>query len=266
MASNTFGPVNYDLIGSNQPDPLARGFGAAAAKTGFGRLAPTTQPQKPETASVNVKSIRGNGDSSDLRAKLVVPTSYITYTTSGGGVLRGFDGIIFPYTPTITYDVKADYSPQAPVHTNFSQHFYQRSSIGTISLTAKFTVQNEAEAKVYISVIHLLKALTKMRVGDDKLAGSPPPVCRLSAYGPFMLDRVPVAVTSFRVDLPDTIDYFTLGKLSPDPVFGNVSVPTLSTISINMLPMFSRAEMQNFSIDKWLSQTATSDFKKKGYL
>jgi len=220
----------------------------------------------PQAATtVNIKSIRGNGDSSDLRAKLKVPASYIKQSTVGrNNEFAKYQGILFPYTPSITYDVKAEYSAQPVLHSNFTQHFYQRSSVGAISLTAKFTVQNERDAGIYLSVVNLLKSLTKMRSGNDSNPGSPPPVCRLFAYGPYMINNVPVVVSSFRVELLDNVDYFTLGKLTPDPIFGTVSVPIMSSFVMTLLPMFSRGEMQDFSVNDWL--TGGIEYRNQGYL
>ena len=168
-------------------------------------------------------------------------------------------GIIFPYTPTIAYEHKADYSNVPIMHSNFALNFYQRSYVTNISISGKFTVQNEYDAAVYLSTIHLLRALTKMRSGGEDFSGSPPPVCRLDAYGDFMLKNVPVAISSFKFDLPDSVDYFT----TKDYPFGETSVPTLSTISLTLIPMYSRAEMQKFTVSGWLSDEAV---RKSGIL
>lgn len=256
--SNIFGPVDYSLSTSRSPIPSSSNAKRIIAGD------PSLGPQLPGFAEVKIKSAQGNTNSSDLRAKLKVPASYIKQTTSGrNNELGSFGGILFPYTPQITYDVKADYSTQQPLHSNFQQHFYQKSSVGSISLTAKFTVQNERDAGYYLSCLHLLKALTRMRTGRDTFAGSPPPVCRLSAYGPYQFENVPVAVNNFRVELPDSVDFFTLGKNNPDPIFGTTAVPTISSFVIGLLPMYSRKEMIQFSINGYLTDTET---KRKGFL
>jgi hypothetical protein len=178
-------------------------------------------PQGPTLSAVNVTPLKGTGNESEMRARIKVPSSYLQKSTVGrNDELAKIGGILFPYTPAISYDNKADYATQSPLHSNYAQYFYQRSSVGAINITGKFTVQNEKDAGVYLSTVHLLKALTKMRWGADNNAGSPPPVCRLFAYGTYVLDNVPIAIASFRVELPDNVDYFTLGKLQPDPVLG----------------------------------------------
>jgi hypothetical protein len=91
--------------------------------------------------------------------------------------------------------------------------------------------------------------LTKMRFGSDQYAGSAPPVCRLDGYGDMVISNAPVSVTNFKFDLPEGVDYISV-KGSP---FGNSMVPTLSTISFTLIPMYSRDEIRKFSVDEFLN-------------
>lgn len=191
----------------------------------------------------------------DHRVRLKVPTSYLVGQAAGpNSTLVKSQGIIFPYTPTIGQEYSATYNSVPITHSNYTQYFYKNSSVSTISLSAKFTVQNDYEAEVYFSVIHLLRALTKMRYGDDDNAGSPPPVCRLFAYGNAIMNNVPVAISSFKLDLPDNVDYFTTKSQS--------SAPTMSTLTLTLTPIYSRNEMQKFTVTDWLS----NNLRSKGYL
>jgi hypothetical protein len=192
----------------------------------------------------------------DHRVRLKVPVSYVSgiHTQGPNKALYNSQGIIFPYTPSISQDYAANYSAVPVTHSNYTQYFYKNSSVGTISLTAKITVQNEYEADMYFSIIHLLRALTKMRWGDDDNAGSPPPVCRLFAYGDAIMNNVPVALSAFKLDLPDGVDYFTTRALS--------SAPAMSTLNLTLTPIYSRNEMQKFTIKNWLD----TDLRSKGYL
>ena len=215
--------------------------------------------ERPEAGAptITIRDSQGNIKKDDLRVRLKVPEKYIKPSTSGRNnelATAGMQGIIFPYTPQITYDVKAEYNAVNPTHGIYTQHFYKNSSTGAINITGKFTVQHEKDAAVYLATVHLIKALTKMRFGNDADAGAPPPVCRLSAYGAFMLKDIPVVITSYRVDMPAEVDYITLGKQTADPVYGQASVPTVSTISISCLPMYSRNEMLKFSVKDWLEK------------
>lgn len=195
----------------------------------------------------------------DLRVFLRVPTSYLIGPAAGpinDPLLKDIGGILFPYTPQISYESAANYSAVNPVHSNYTQQFYKNSSVGNINISGKFTVQNEKEGAIYCSIIHLLRSLTKMRWGSDANAGAPPPVCRLEAFGDFMLRNVPVVVTSFKFDLPDNVDYIQV------PMFKTTLVPTISTITLGLAIMYSRREMQDYSVDSWLN----NKLKGQGYL
>lgn len=210
------------------------------------RKVPSSDPVKPTPAGV-----RFNGQRQDLRVKIEVPISYMQTLTQGyGGNLRKIRGIVFPYTPSISVEHKAEYNTSNPLHSNYSINFYKSSSVGDISISGTFTVQNVSDAVTYLSTIHLLRALTKGRFGgSDPFRGNPPPVCRLHAYGGFMLDSVPVAIASFKQDMPQDVDYFYLN----DPTFQQAAVPTKSTISVVCKPMFSRQEMLDATVPDWLS-------------
>lgn len=232
-------------------------------------LTPGAIPKKAELPTVNISAKRNPGPP-DHRVRILVPDEYIQRLTTGGSQKELYDvgGIVFPYTPTISYEHKADYTDQKVMHSNYSMYFYQRSYVTPITISGKFTVQNDKDAAVYLATVHLLRALTKMQSGGtglefpDQASGSPPPVCRLKGYGDFMLDNVPVTITSVRIELTDSVDYFTLGNIKKDRTYGQTSVPTLSTIAITCNPMYSRAEMQKFSVNGWLS----GNLRKQGYL
>lgn len=223
---------------------------------------PAAQPK----VQVNMIDINGNKLGKDLRVRIMVPSNYLTaYTTGSADELgvRNLHGIVFPYTPTISVEYKADYTSQQPLHSNFPINFYQKSSVGSISISGKFSVENAKDAAVYIATTHLLKALTRMKSGGttgDHDSGSPPPVCRLFAHGTWMFNNVPVAITSFRVDLPDNVDYFTMKDTNQ---YEMTSVPTMSTIALTLLPMYSRNEMLDFNVTDYING---SGFKKRGYL
>ena len=189
----------------------------------------------------------------------MVPPKYLTTLHSGpNNELKNNGGIIFPYTPTVSYEAKAEYTEMKPLHSNFSTNFYQRSNISPISISGKFSVENATEAKIYLATSHLLISLTRMRFGKDSDSGAPPPVCRLFANGIGMLYNIPVAVTSYRIEMPDNVDYFTIN----DPTLGKTSVPVVSTIAITLMPMYSRAEMQGFSVTGYNA----GEFMRQGFI
>ncbi len=217
-------------------------------------------PKQPGPPSVIFKDVNGTKLGKDMRVKIRVPANYLVGKAAR---LKQLSGVIFPYTPSLSYEYKADYTASNPLHSNFAINFYQRSSISAIAINGKFTVETPKDAEMYIATLHLLRSLTKMRSGGvkggDPDSGAPPPVCRLDAYGEDMMTNVPVAITSVRVELPDGVDYYT----HQDAEGGMNSVPVLSTLAINCLPMFSRREMQQFNVTGYLSNPA---FRKQGYM
>lgn len=232
----------------------------------------------PPAPAVSFFKADGTQHSKDTRVKITVPNDY--YTTSlmmpnpdpGSSGVTGpaiFGGIIFPYTPTIQYEYKATYTPQTPAHSNFTQYFYQNSSVTPILISGKFTVENDIDAEFLLMTIHLLRTLTKMKTGTDSHAGAPPPVCRLSAYGSYMLENVPVVITSFKHEYPENIDYFTTSKNPNEPgnpQLANNTVPIISTISITCTPVYSRKQISEFSVDKWVRGEYNAPNAGKGYL
>ena len=186
----------------------------------------------------------------DFRAIIKVPTSYsFSQSVTNGLDMLSSRGVLFPYTPTISQEMSASYNTLNPTHSNYALHFYKNSSAGPITVTGKFTVQNTDDAIFWVATTHLLRSLTKMRFGDDPGAGAPPPVCRFSAYGPYQYQNVPVVIQSFKVDLPDNVDYYVTPtlELSDRTGFSDIpqgtSVPISSSITVVLLPMYSRREL-----------------------
>ena len=237
----------YDL-----PSMTMSGMDNGGMGTADGQVTAGAMPKIPPLPTVNISSMSSKSTSQDTRVKIRVPAAYLTGFTSGlNKELQNLGGIIFPFTPSINQDYKADYSSASPTHSNYAQQFYKSSTVGAISITGKFSVQNDKDAGVYLATIHLLRALTKMRWGNDSDSGSPPPICRLDAWGDFMFKDVPVAINSFRIDLPNTVDYFTIGKRN-STIYGSTTVPTLSEINVVCLPMYSRQEILNYTVSGWL--------------
>lgn len=226
--------------------------------------------EKPQvkSAEVNVYDAKGSLKNRDLRVKIRVPTAYLKATTIGlSRELEQLGGIVFPYTPTIAIEHKANYTSSTPIHNNYTIWFYKNSESPPINIAGTFTVQNEKDAGVFLATVHLLRSLTKMRFGGkngDTNSGSPPPVCRLDAYGDYMFRNVPVVISSFRIDLPKDVDYFVLGKgPAGNSVYGIASVPTRCEVQLTCIPIYSKAEMQKFTVTKYLTDR---EFKKQGYI
>ncbi len=203
----------------------------------------TPEPATAKWAGVN-----------DLRVIIKVNKDYLTGKSSS---LSGVGGILFPYTPQISYETQATYGSLNPLHSNYTQYFFKNSSVSAIQISGKFTVQNEKDGLMWLATQHVLRSLVKMTYGSDKKPGSPPPICRLNGFGDYQLANVPVAIQSFKFDLPDGVDYIRIKK-----DYENSLVPTISTLSVTVIPMYSREEIQNYSVDKFISGALTG----KGFL
>ena len=265
--SNVDSQTSYDTGNNNTVGQGTNSLGRTIS------LPVGAMPPKPNPVNVTFKNMAGEQQPQDMRVKIRVPKNYLTLYTKGtgnkDGVLGEFGGIIFPYQPSISYEHKAEYNMQTPLHSNYTQYFYKNSQVTPINISGKFSVSNENEAIVYIATVHLLRSLTKMRFGGstgDADSGAPPPVCRLDAYGTFMLQNVPVVINSFKIDLTENMDFYTLGKRSgslANTLYEKTAVPILSTISIGLLPVYSRDEIQKFNVTQWLNEKYV---RKAGYL
>jgi hypothetical protein len=262
-------PIEYDQLGNIEGavpgtdiygNPTGSEETAPIGERIVPGVPPGAEPESPEPPQTTFRDIKGELTKVDMRVRILVPPKYITKFLGGpeGAIARN-GGILFPYTPSVSYEAKAEYAEAKPLHSNFSINFYQRSSIGNISISGKFSVENTADAETYLSTMHLLKSLTRMRFGLDSDAGAPPPVCRLYANGEAMLHNVPVAITSYRMELPDGVDYFTIFD---NENFGTTAVPVVSTIAISCIPMYSRNEMQKFSVAAYND----GSLRRQGYI
>jgi hypothetical protein len=137
---------------------------------------------------------------------------------SAAGIMQPLlytDGVIFPYTPTISTAYRANYTPYDLTHSNYRGYFYQNSAVEEISLTGTFTAQDTSEANYLLAVIHFFRSVTKMFYGaTDPMRGAPPPVCFLSGLGQYQFNYHPVLVSSFSYNLPNDVDYIRAGSVS----------------------------------------------------
>lgn len=235
------------------------------AVTGALALYKLFAPGKGAMTDANARPTVSWAGDEDFRVRITVPESYLTAYTSGGrsNQLSTLKGIIFPYTPSISLDHSANYTNQSPMHSNFTFYSYRNSQVGAISISGRFSVENDDDAQMYLSTVHLLKSLTKMRVNMDVDAGAPPPVCRLFAYGDYMLNNVPVVVSSFKQEFPTDVDYYRMDSNGFLNTFGQNFVPVLSNLSLTLLPMYSRAEQARFGVDSYLNNPA---LRRGGFL
>ena len=128
--------------------------------------------------------------------------------------LQATDGVIFPYTPSISVQYNASYDPTEVTHSNYKFFTYRGSAVDSITIGCDFTAQDTAEAQYLLAVIHFFRSATKMFYGQDQNPknGTPPPLCYLSGLGAFQFDAHPLAITGFTYTLPTEVDYIKAGS------------------------------------------------------
>ena len=183
--------------------------------------------------------------------------------------LVGTGGLIFPYLPTITMSHSANYEAIATSHTNYPFYAYKSSQVDDITITGQFTVQSEREAKYWLAAIHFLRTVTKMYFGQGSNLGNPPPICTLNGYGDFVYNNVSVVVKSFSVNLEKDVDYIASHV---DAALGGVKgtnisyVPTISTITVVVAPVYSRNKIKSFDLEAFSKGKLVLGTDGKGFI
>ena len=226
-----------------------------------------------------------------FRISLASKTNYL-YNSPTPGILaplKTTNGVIFPYTPTVSVTYTANYDPSDVSHSNYKIYNYRSSSVENISITGDFTAQDTTEANYLLAVIHFFRSATKMFYGQDigPIRGVPPPLCYLNGHGDYAFNNHAVAITSFTLIYPPDVDYIiarpppntssatspvtansrlstsglTPGGNAKPPQFGTDSnaelgtrVPTRMQIQLQCYPIVSRKNVSNnFSLEKYAS-------------
>lgn len=160
----------------------------------------------------------GGGGGGDWRVKIESPVG----------------GFTFPYTPTIALSGSAVYDEVNVTHQNYQFTFFQNGKAEQIQITAPFNVEDAEEAAYWLRAILFLRMSVKMLPG-----GNPPPICKLSGYGDYVLPKVPCVVKSWSVDMPQDVNYINSG---------GSWVPVKSTVNLTLQPVYSRKDALNFSL------------------
>jgi len=198
----------------------------------------------------------------DTRVRLSLsPGANILYKTGRGfegGIqnkilepLIETDGVLFPYTPTVSVSHTAQYTGVHPAHSNFIQHSYNASSVDTISIDGYFTANNADEARYVFAVLHFLRSAYKMFFGSDANRGTPPPVLRLSGYGPFNYNSVPVVLSNFSEIMAADRDYIEVPLASSPDASTKTMIPTYMNMTMTLNPIYTKEQISNFSLESF---------------
>lgn len=241
-----------DLTGSNAKNLMSRHR--------VRNIPPGAETEKRDFTVARMASTSKNiGD--DWRVKISVP-DLATFRTSPilSPLVETGNNCVFPLVPTIAVQYSANYESISPTHTNYNYPQYVNSMVNEIAITGEFPVQNEEEGRYWLAATHFFRSLTKMFYGDSSNKGAPPPLVKLNGYGDYVFNNVPVVITNFTSDLPNSVDYIRV------PIYSNVQgqyeqryqmVPTLSTLSIIVKPVYSRGKISTFSLDKFVNGDLT---------
>jgi hypothetical protein len=210
------------------------------------------------------------GSDNDTRARLALSpgAGNILYRDPSNELLRPLtttDGVVWPYTPSINVGYSAAYTGNQVIHNNYASQSYGQSMVEQITCVGQFTANTPAEAEYLLSVLHFLKSATKSFFGQDTNRGTPPPVLRFSAHGPYMFNSVPVVISATNLDFEQTVDYINAKVASGDNgVDSTTRVPSLITINVTLLPVISRQRQTEFGLEKYARGELIGEASGKG--
>lgn len=210
------------------------------------------------------------GSDYDTRARLALSpgAGNILYKDPSNELLRPLtttDGVVWPYTPSINVGYSAAYTGNQVIHNNYASQSYGQSMVEQITCSGQFTANTPAEAEYLLSVLHFLKSATKSFFGQDTNRGTPPPVLRFSAHGPYMFNSVPVVISNTTQDFEQTVDYINAKVASGDNgVDSTTRVPSLITINVTLLPVISRQRQTEFGLEKYARGELIGEASGKG--
>lgn len=161
--------------------------------------------------------------------------------------LKETAGMVFPFTPNLTFSSKANYTTTDPVHSNFPFQSYKNSQVDDITISGEFPAETAEDAAYWVEATTFLRTATKMFYGQGAFAGNPPIVCKLNGYGPRIFNNVPVVIKGFTIDLKDDINYINY----VDSTNGENWVPVLSSISITVTPVYNRERLRRFNLQNF---------------
>jgi hypothetical protein len=187
-----------------------------------------------------------SGNTSDWRVKIQAPWGL--FESNLFEMLKETGGVVFPYLPNITVSTKANYTNVETIHSNYPYYAYKNSTVEAIQIAGEFSAETEYDAAYWIAATTFFKTATKMFFGQGANAGHPPIICNLTGYGASVFDKVPIIVTDFSVDLKDDVNYIRCNKFGT-----NTWVPVLSTVSVTVMPIYSRESLRKFDLKKYAS-------------
>jgi hypothetical protein len=193
-----------------------------------------------------------NQTKDDWRVRISVgASSGIFYLNKEAGILAPLastNGVVFPYTPQITLTYQNNYNAMPVTHSINTVQAYNNSDVGSITISGDFTANTPEEANYVLAVIHFFKSASKMFFGDadnKNNVGAPPPLLFLNGFGQHYFPNVSCILTGFTHTMGDDVDFVYAGWNE------RTRVPTRSTISLTLVPQYTRTNTAKFNLDKF---------------
>ena len=258
---------SFDTRLNGLADPSNARLGVSGLLPGGGNSLP---PIAPSVAYQSVTGPTGAAiaSESDWRVRVSLSDrSQIFYKDPTGlnpimSPLIETNGVIFPYTPSITVTHSASYSSQTPTHSNYAMQFYNHSEVQDIQISGEFTVQSIEEGQYLMAAIYFFRSATKMFFGQGDNVGNPPPMVFLDGYGDHYFPHVPCVVSSFSHTLSAEVDYIqvpitttTLQEVNVQPDNQNIGQVQLTAEEQQYVPSLLRSSPSSVTPAKQLTRT-----------
>lgn len=184
---------------------------------------------------------------------------------------EGTNGLLFPYTPSITFGQTVNYKSLDLTHTNGGIDSYSGTPSVDIDVTGTFTVQNQREGQYALAVLHFLRTVSKMYFGEKdskstnttkNRAGLPPPVLIFSGYGNYMFNNLPVILVSHSYSLDKEANMVSISTAS-----GLAKLPTKFDVQMKLkVQQTPRAMRKDFSLDEFRTGKLMRDSTNTGWI
>ena len=239
-------------LGSSTGVANSNAGNAGGAGTGGGNTTGSAATTNSDQASAQAAP-SSQATVNDIRVRLAALYPNDVYATGIMAVLNTTGGMMFPYTPQISFSQSVNYMDLNLVHSNTDYPAYTRTPSVSISINGKFSVQNQAEGQYALACLHFLRTASKSYFGETDAAtskaGLPPPILVLSGYGNYMFNQLRVVLKSHNWSFDDSSDGIDIMIGS-----GRARLPSLFSIQLELMVVQTPQRMrQKFSFNAFAS-------------
>ncbi len=288
MASDYFSNINYVIQGkvknlaNSAEDVISSTLGSGISTVSSAISNPLSiiggnSPISKSGLSTETSTISGN--TKDIRVRLKAQDERQARQVYGPNeqnnilnILYETNGLLFPYTPVIDWSQEVEYAVMSLTHANQDFYSYKNTPSVSISVSGKFTVQNQREGEYLLAVLHFLRTVSKMYFGKQSdpnvvnrtpnqgVSGMPPPVLIFSGYGNYMFNELPVIVKNHAYSFSDDVDYIDI-----ETAGGLARLPSIINLSLRLIVQNTPQRLRNdFDLDKF--RTGESMRTDKGWI